>query len=98
MKDLLNQLHKAFDNKTRLGIMSVLVVSDRVDFKSLKELLGETDGNLATHIGHLENAGFVEIHKQFIGKRPNTSYTATPTGREAFSKHLSALEELIRRQ
>ena len=57
MKDLLNDLNKAFENKTRLGIMSALVVNDYVDFNNLKLLLGATDGNLASHLKSLEKRG-----------------------------------------
>jgi DNA-binding MarR family transcriptional regulator len=97
MKEILQQLHKAFDNKTRLGIMSVLIVEEWVDFKYLRDLLGETDGNLATHIANLERESFIEVRKQFVGKRPNTSYKASDAGRKAFEDHLNALELLIRR-
>ncbi|MEO1253779.1 MAG: transcriptional regulator, partial [Bacteroidota bacterium] len=56
MKEILKNLNKAFENKTRLGIMSVLMVNDRMDFNSLKELLGVTDGNLASHLKSLEKS------------------------------------------
>lgn len=59
-------------------------------------MLGVTDGNLASHIAGLEKHQFIEIRKQFIGKRPNTSYRATPEGKKAFNEHLDALESLIK--
>ena len=96
MKDLLAQFNRAFESKARLNIMSVLMVNDSQSFNALKDLLGLTDGNLATHLRALEESGYVLVEKQFIGRKPNTTYTATATGRQAFSDHLTALEEFIK--
>ena len=96
MKDLLAQFNRAFESKARLNIMSVLMVNDSQSFNALKELLGLTDGNLATHLRALEESGYVLVEKQFIGRKPNTTYTATAIGRQAFSDHLTALEEFIK--
>lgn len=93
----LSKLSKAFDSRIRLGIMSVLMVNDVIDFSSLKDTLGLTDGNLASHINALEKLKYIEVSKQFIGKKPNTTYSATALGREAFNEHLKALEELIKK-
>lgn len=95
MKDLLVQLNKAFESKARLGIMSALMVNDKLDFNALKELLDLTDGNLASHLKALEEQAYVEVQKQFVGRKPNTTYLATTEGRKAFQDHLSALEKLI---
>lgn len=76
--------------------MSLLMVNDFVDFAMLKEHLEITDGNLASHINALEKINYIEIKKQFFGKKPNTSYVATAEGKLAFSQHLDALEKLIR--
>ena len=96
MKKIINKLNKAFDNKVRLGIMSMLMVNDWVEFKTLREMLELTDGRLASHIKSLEENGFIEIRKMFVGKKPQTSYTATVLGRKAFNDHLDALEDLLR--
>ncbi len=96
MKDLLAQFNKAFESKARLNIMSVLLVNDALSFNALKELLGLTDGNLATHLRALEESGYIAVQKQFIGRKPNTTYSATDSGRQAFSDHLTALEEFIK--
>lgn len=98
MKEYLDHINKAFESRARLGIMSALMVNETMDFVSLKQLLGLTDGNLASHARALEEAGYVACAKQFVGRRPNTTYSATPEGREAFRRHLEALEEFIRRQ
>ena len=96
MKNILTKLNKTFDNKVRLGIMSILIVNDWVDFKTLKEMLELTDGRLASHIKGLETEDFIEVRKQFIGKKPNTSYAVTVAGRKAFNYHLDALEQLLK--
>ena len=76
--------------------MSVLMVNESVDFVSLKELLDTTDGNLASHITALEKSGMIEVKKQFIGKKPNTKYSATLEGKSAFQEHLDYLGMLVR--
>ncbi|MFD1186037.1 winged helix-turn-helix domain-containing protein [Pontibacter rugosus] len=75
--------------------MSVLMVEDTVDFSTLKETLQLTDGNLASHLRALEDAVYLRVEKQFVGRKPQTTYHATETGREAFKSHLGALEQLI---
>lgn len=96
MKKIITKLQKIFDHRVRLGIMSVLLVNDWVEFNTLKEMLEVTDGALASHIKKLEEAGYIEVRKQFIGRKPNTSYRATESGKQAFNKHLDGLERLIR--
>lgn len=78
--------------------MSVLMVNDSADFSTLKELLGVTDGNFASHAKALEAEGYIAVEKQFIGRKPNTSYKATKSGREAFKAHIGALEKLIQKR
>ena len=76
--------------------MSVLMVNDDMDFNGLKDLLGVTDGNLASHTKALENEEFIIVHKQFVGKKPNTTYQATLKGKQAFQDHIDALEKIIK--
>ncbi len=92
---IINNINKAFDHRIRLGIMSVLMVNDYADFNMLKELLGATDGNLASHTKALEKEAYISVEKQFIGRKPNTRYAATKLGKAAFKKHIDALEKLI---
>lgn len=92
----IEHINKVFDHRIRLGIMSALMVNDSVDFVRLKELLQTSDGNLASHIKALENAEYVLYSKQFIGKKPNTTYRISEQGRAAFELHLKALEALIK--
>ena len=92
---LIDNINKAFDHRIRLGIMSILMVNDYADFKMLKEMLGTTDGNLASHSKALEKAEYIKVEKQFIGRKPNTRYSVTPIGKIEFNKHINALEKLI---
>jgi DNA-binding MarR family transcriptional regulator len=98
MKFDISGLNKFFENRVRLGIMSILVVNNSYDFNNLKEALGVTDGNLASHLRALEENGLIKSSKQFIGRKPNTSYSATESGKQKFSAHLKALEEIIKSQ
>ena len=77
--------------------MSILMVNESADFNMLKELLGATDGNLASHTKALEAEEYIAIEKQFIGKKPNTRYMTTKLGRKAFQDHIEALEKLIQK-
>jgi len=93
----ISQLNKEFESRVRLGIMSVLMVNDWVDFSEMKNILEITDGNMASHSNALEKANYIEVKKEFIGKKPKTSYRVTQSGRIAFTEHLDALEKLIGR-
>lgn len=95
MKDIISGLNKIFDSRIRLGIMSVLVVNDSADFNTIKELLEVTDGNLASHLKALEKEKVIVVKKQFVGRKPNTSYSVTDEGRRLFQEHIDALEKLI---
>lgn len=75
--------------------MSVLMVNDSVDFNTLKDLLEITDGNLASHLTNLEKHELIDVKKQFIGRKPNTRYSATLKGRMLFKEHLDYLSKLI---
>ena len=96
MKYAIHTLNKAFDHRVRLGVMAVLLAGEPVSFNDLKESLDLTDGNLASHVAALEKANYVLVSKQFIGKKPNTTYVATAEGKLAFQQHLAALEKLLR--
>lgn len=98
MKISIHGLHKAFESRIKLGIMSALAVNDALDFNALKEFLDVTDGNLASHLKALEKEAFIGVKKAFVGRKPNTKYFMTKEGRKAFNDHLKALEQLIKSQ
>lgn len=78
--------------------MSVLVTNDGYEFNSLKEMLSITDGNLASHIKALEREKYISVSKSFVDRKPNTKYKITERGRNAFKKHLDALEAVVKQQ
>ena len=96
MKASIQNINKAFESRVRLGIMSILVVNEWMEYKQLKTLLDLTDGNLASHIAALEKKEFLEVRKSFIGKKPNTAYRVTKLGKKSFKEHIDALEKLLK--
>ena len=98
MKNPFENLDKLMSHSSRLQIMSVLVANDSYDFTSLKELLNITDGNLATHIKALEREKYILVNKSFVDRKPSTRYRASEKGRNAFKKHIDALDALVREQ
>lgn len=93
----IENLNKVFDSRIRLGIMSSLMVNHEVNFNELKELIGVTDGNLASHLKTLEENGYIKVHKGFVGRKTNTTYAVTRAGEKAFKLHLEALEAMIKK-
>ncbi len=96
MKEFVNGLNREFESRVRLGIMSVLMVNEKAEFKTLKELLELTDGNLASHLSALEKANYIKVKKQFVDRKPNTTYSATKDGKKAFTDHLNLLEKFLK--
>ena len=94
--DAMEALDETIHQKARLGIMSTLLALGEADFKLLKETLGLSDGNLSTHLTLLEDRGYIEVRKEFRGKRPHTTAVPTKTGRRAFAEYLAALERIIK--
>ncbi len=97
MKQILDGLDRLLENRIRLGVMSLLAVREEVDFNSMKQLLGVTDGNLASHVAALEREGYLSVRKEFVGRKTQTTYAMTASGRKAFAGHVEALERLLRR-
>jgi DNA-binding MarR family transcriptional regulator len=96
MKNPITGLNKIFESRIRLGVMSILMVNDEINFNDLKQMLEVTDGNLATHLVNLEENNFIKVYKGFVGRKTNTTYAITKTGEKAFNDHISALEVLIK--
>jgi DNA-binding MarR family transcriptional regulator len=96
MKNPINGLNKVFESRIRLGVMSILVVNEEISFNDLKQMLEVTDGNLATHLVNLEENNFIRVHKGFVGRKTNTTYSITKSGEKAFNDHITALENMIK--
>jgi DNA-binding MarR family transcriptional regulator len=82
---------------TRLAIVSLLAASQWADFKFIRDSVGLSDSALSKQLSTLEQAGYVEIGRGFVGKRPRTSARLTPAGRAAFEQHVAALQEMVAR-
>ena len=98
MKNPFDHLDRILEHRVRLQIMGVLTANDSFDFVSLKELLQTSDGNLATHLKALQREKYILVQKSFVDRKPNTRYKVTERGKQAFRKHLDAMEEVIRAQ
>lgn len=98
MKEYIDRLNKAFDNRVRLGIMSALAANESLEFKRLKELLDLTDGNLASHLKALEKENYITFEKSFVERKPKTTYSISKAGKAAFEDHINALEAIIKNQ
>jgi DNA-binding MarR family transcriptional regulator len=98
VKNPFDSLDKTLEHRVRLQIMSVLIANDVYEYTAMKELLGITDGNLASHIKALEREKYVSVSKSFVQRKPNTRYKITDRGRVAFRKHVDALEAVVKQQ
>ena len=82
---------------TRLAIVSLLAAAEWADFKFIRDEIGLSDSALSKQLTTLEEAGYVEIRKAFVGKRPRTSARLSKAGRTAFRMHVAALQQIIER-
>jgi DNA-binding MarR family transcriptional regulator len=80
---------------TRLSIVALLATADEADFAFVRDSVGVSDSVLSKHGSALEAAGYVEIRKGHVGKRPRTWFKLTPAGRRAFAAHVVALQEIV---
>ena len=71
--------------------MSILMNVDEADFSYLKEKTESTSGNLSVQLDKLTNAGYIDMEKQFVGKKPRTTCKVTETGRRAFTQYIEDL-------
>ncbi len=83
-------------NKYRLTIMALLAKKRKLSYKELKSALSTTDGNLATHLRKLEEAGFIEVHKTFEGRRPKTTYEITEYGEKQLEEFLTQIGDILK--
>jgi len=94
----MDELDPIIHQPARLQIMSALSqlkANDRVDFTYLKDKLGLTDGNLGAHLATLEAKGYIVLEKEFVARRPKTFIAATVVGRDAFTRHVAALQSIL---
>jgi DNA-binding transcriptional ArsR family regulator len=95
MPDELPELDPVVHGKLRLAVLSLLAGVDEADFTWLRQKTGSTDGNLGAQMLKLEEAGYVAMEKRFAGRKPQTMYRMTPTGRKALKTYIAALKKLL---
>ena len=96
---MMTGFNKIIHQPVRLRIMAALValdLHDEIDFSFLSKLLDVTDGNLGAHLRKLEDSGYILIKKTFVERKPRTYVVATEKGRKEFSKHVAALEAILK--
>jgi DNA-binding MarR family transcriptional regulator len=91
----LPELDPVIHGKLRLAVLSLLIAAQEADFTWLREKTGSTDGNLGAQMLKLEEAGYVEMEKRFAGRKPQTVYRMTPSGREALAAYVAALKSIL---
>ncbi|MEM2175131.1 MAG: transcriptional regulator [Candidatus Micrarchaeia archaeon] len=89
------KLNPIFHDKVRLGILSILLVEEEVDFSYLKEKLNLTDGNLASHLKVLEQNKVIISKKVFVQRKPKTYYQLTEEGKRSFLEYLENLKQIL---
>jgi len=90
------QLDRVIHERGRLAIMSMLAASPELSFTELRDTLEMTDGNLTTHMRTLQESGYVSIAKSYRNRRPLTTISLTPTGRQAFANYIALLEQIVK--
>ena len=95
--DELAALNGLLEHRVRLAVCVLLSKHGAMSFSRLKQVLGETDGSLGTHLRKLEDAGFLAIEKSYRGRRPVTWYELTAAGRTRLQQHVANLMKLIDR-
>jgi DNA-binding HxlR family transcriptional regulator len=78
--------------------MSILIVHNEAEFTYLKKMLELTSGNLNAHLKVLEDNGYIKVKKEFVERKPRTTYKLTPTGKKMFKKYVAELEKIIKNQ
>lgn len=90
----LSQIPAAFQSRLRLAVVAALLTGPK-NFRTLQDLTGATPGNLGKQLEQLEGEGFLASKKEFVGRRPNTTYRLLPYGREQFAQYVALLESLL---
>jgi DNA-binding MarR family transcriptional regulator len=89
-----HQLDPALQNPSRFSVMALLVAADKVDFRFIRDTVEVSDSALSQHVTALEKAGYVTVMKGQFARRPRTWLSSTTSGREAFARHVDALNRI----
>ncbi len=93
----IQKIDRLIHEPARLAIMAVLYALKEADFLYLLKTTGLTKGNLSAHVSKLEEAGYIQVEKKFVGKKPKTIYRLTERGREAFKTYLNQMRKIVDR-
>ena len=88
-------LDTAVHGPIRLGLLTVLALDGPLDFTTLKHRLQVSDGAIAPHLRKLEDVNYLNCCKNFVGRRPKSTYRITPKGRKALDRHLQSMQAVI---
>jgi DNA-binding transcriptional ArsR family regulator len=91
----IGQIDRLVHEPARLMIMALLYVVESADFTFLMSQTGLTWGNLSSHLSKLEEAGYVEVEKEFKGKKPHTMLHLTEEGRAAFRDYRRSMKQVL---
>lgn len=91
----LPELDPIIHGQVRLAVLSILAGAEEAEFTYLRDRTGSTDGNLGAHLLKLEQAGYVEVRKTFVQRRPTTFYRLSDKGREAFVTYVRNLKQIL---
>lgn len=91
------QIDDIIHSRIRLAIMALLISIEEAEFNFIRDKINTTDGNLSVHIRKLEEAGYVSVKKEFIDRKPRTTYSLTKNGKKSFEMYLDHLEKLIKK-
>jgi len=84
-------------SRIRLAVMSILIAVEDAEFNFIKKKINATDGNLSVHLRKLEEAKYISVKKEFVGRKPVSKYNMTKTGRTAFENYIKKLESMIKK-
>jgi DNA-binding transcriptional ArsR family regulator len=88
-------IDEVIHGRARLAIMAYLSGAGSAEFNELKRRAGVNDGNLSVHLRKLEEAGYIDVEKRFVGKKPQTLCRLSPTGREAWIAYIDHIQRLL---
>ncbi|MBQ9625039.1 MAG: transcriptional regulator [Clostridia bacterium] len=88
------KIPEMFQSKIRLAIITALISGEK-SFKALKQITEATDGNLSTHLAKLEEAEYISCKKEFVGKKPSTTYSLKEKGRKEFTAYVDLLYNAV---
>lgn len=90
----IRSIPEAFQTKLRIAVISALVTGEKT-FKQLKEITGATDGNLGAQLNKLEELGYIIIKKEFVNKKPQSTYILTKAGGDNFKQYVEMLSQIL---